>query len=223
MNATFTAGRRTTLGLLAVAGVAAASGPAVAQQLAPIDLPAPRLDFGRSIGQALRMRRSQRDFASRPLPVQVLSELLWSAFGVNRPDTQDRTAPSWRHARETEIYAAMASGTWRYDPAAHRLEPHLAGDIRAQTGVQDFVATAPLTLVYVSDATHLSGIPPQEQRRFAAADIGFIAQNVYLYCASELLACVFRGSLDAERVGRTLQLTETQFIEFAQTVGYPKV
>ena len=211
-------GRRTVLGLIA----AAASRPAVAQQPAAIDLPAPRSEFGRSISQALRMRRSQRDFASRPLPLQVLSELLWSAFGVNRPETQDRTAPSWRHARETEIYAAMATGTWRYDPLAHRLEPHLTGDIRAQTGVQDFVAVAPLTLVYVSDASHLSGVSPQEQRRFAAADTGFIGQNVYLYCASELLACVFRASLDTERLGRTLNLAETQFIEFAQTVGYPK-
>ncbi len=168
------------MGLLAAAGVAAAQGVATAQVLAPIVLPAPRSDFGRSLGQALRMRQSQRDFVSRPLPTQVLSELLWSAYGVNCPDTQDRTAPSWRHARETEIYAAMETGTWRYDPVAHRLLPHLAGDIRSQTGVQDFVAVAPLTLVYVSDATHMSGVSPAEQHRFAAADTGFIGQNVYL-------------------------------------------
>jgi nitroreductase len=222
MTGIVTARRQTTLGLLAAAGVAVTKSVSAAPELAPIILPAPRSDFGRSLGQALNMRRSQRDFASRPLPIQVLSELLWSAYGVNRPGTEDRTAPSWRHARETEIYAAMESGTWRYDPVAHRLQPHLAGDIRAQTGAQDFVAVAPLTLVYVSDATHMSGVSAQEQRRFAAADTGFIGQNVYLYCASELLACVFRGSLDAERLGRTLNLAETQFIEFAQTVGYPK-
>jgi nitroreductase len=222
MTAILAPRRQTTLGLLAAAGVAVTQGVATAQERVPIVLPAPRSDFGRSLGQALRMRRSQRDFASRPLPVQVLSELLWSAYGVNRPDTQDRTAPSWRHARETEIYAAMETGTWRYDPVAHRLLPHLAGDIRAQTGVQDFVTVAPLTLVYVSDATHMSGVSPEEQHRFAAADTGFIGQNVYLYCASELLACVFRGSLDTGRLGRTLGLGETQFIQFAQTVGYPK-
>jgi len=222
MTASLAPRRQTTLGLLAVAGVAMTQGVAGAQELAPIALPAPRSDFGRSLGQSLRMRRSQRDFSSRPLPKQVLSELLWSAYGVNRPDTQDRTAPSWRHARETEIYATMETGTWRYDPVAHRLLPHLAGDIRAQTGVQDFVTVAPLTLVYVSDAAHMSGVSPQEQHRFAAADTGFIGQNVYLYCASELLACVFRGSLDTDQLGRTLKLAETQFIQFAQTVGYPK-
>ena len=116
----------------------------------------------------------------------------------------------------------MADGVWRYDPIAHRLLPQLAADVRAQTGVQDFVATAPLDLVYVADAEHLSGVSREEQRRFAAADTGFIGQNVYLYCASEGLACVFRASLDHERLARTLKLAETQFINFAQTVGYPK-
>lgn len=214
--------RQTTLGLLAAAGVALTPGLSAAQELSQIPLPAPRADFGTSLARALNLRRSQREFASRPLPPQVLSELLWCAFGVNRPDTQDRTAPSWRHARESQIYAAMEEGTWRYDPIGHRLLPHLPGDIRAQTGVQDYVGGAPLTLVYVSDATHMTGVPPAEQRRYAAADIGFIGQNVYLYCASEGLSCVFRGSVDADRLGHTLKLAETQFIEFAQTVGYPK-
>jgi nitroreductase len=222
MTTLLTRRRQTTLGLLAAAGVALTPGLTAAQDLAPIALPAPRADFGGSLAQALKMRRSQREFAPRPLPPLVLSELLWSAYGVNRPATQDRTAPSWRHARETEIYAAMAEGTWRYDPIAHRLLPHLAGDIRGQTGVQDLVAVAPLTLVYVSDATHMSGVSREEQHRVAAADIGFIGQNVYLYCASEGLSCVFRASLDVNRLAGTLKLAETQFISFAQTVGYPK-
>jgi nitroreductase len=115
----------------------------------------------------------------------------------------------------------MRDGVWRYDPIAHRLVPHLAGDVREQTGVQDFVGSAPLNLVYVSNAEHLSGVSRDEQHRVAAADTGFIGQNVYLYCASEGLACVFRGSLDQARLAHTLRLAETQFITFAQTVGYP--
>lgn len=214
--------RATNLGLLAVASLAAA--PALAQmpmQQQPITLPPPRADFGTSLAQALKRRRSIRAFDPRPLPPQVLSELLWSAYGVNRPATADRTAPSWRHARETEIFAAMADGVWGYDPIKHQLVPHLAGDVRGQTGVQDFVATAPLNLVYVSDADHMSGVSREEQHRVAAADIGFIGQNVYLYCASEGLACVFRASLDTDKLSRTMGLRETQFIMFSQTVGYP--
>jgi hypothetical protein len=222
MTQPLTPRRQTTLGLLAAAGVALTPGVTAAQTLAPIELPPPRADFGRSLAQALKARQSRREFAPRPLPPLVLSELLWSAYGVNRPATQDRTAPSWRHARETEIFALTADGAWRYDPIAHRLEPRLAGDIRAQAGVQDFVATAPLNLVYVSDATHMTGVSREEQQRFAAADTGFIGQNVYLYCASEGLSCVFRASLDQQRMARTLRLEETQFVQFAQTVGYPK-
>jgi len=214
--------RFTNLALLSVAGLAAA--PAVAQapiQQQPVALPPPRADFGKSLAQALKLRRSVRAFDTRPLPPQVLSELLWTAYGVNRTETADRTAPSWRHARETEIFAAMPDGVWRYDPMKHLLIPHLSADVRGQTGVQDFVATAPLNLVFVSDADHMSGVSREEQHRFAAADIGFIGQNVYLYCASEGLACVFRASLDTDKLGHTLHLGETQFIMFSQTVGYP--
>jgi len=210
--------------MIAMAALAAAAAPASTQQvLSPIELPKPRPDFGVSLGKALWARRSTREFdTSRKLPPGVLSELLWCAYGVNRPATADRTAPSWRHARETDILAAMADGVWRYDAIAHRLVPHLAADIRAQTGVQDFVGSAPLDLVYVSNAEHLSGVSREEQHRVASADIGFIGQNVYLYCASEDLACVFRASLDTERLARTLRLGETHFIMFSQTVGYPK-
>jgi hypothetical protein len=211
------------LGLLAAAaGLTLAPGIAAAQDLQPIDLPPPRADFGVALAQALKQRRSTRDFAPRALPPLVLSEVLWSAYGVNRPATADRTAPSWRHARETEIYTVMADGVWRYDPIAHRLLPVLGKDVRAQTGVQDFVGTAPLELVYVSNAEHMSGVTQAEQHRFAAADIGCIGQNVYLYCASEGLACVFRASFDQARLSRTLNLAETQFIMFVQTLGYPK-
>src|SRR5271157_578462 len=207
-------------GMIAVAALAAGSGPASSQQvLSPIELPKPRADFGVSLAKALSARRSTREFdTSRKLAPQVLSELLWCAYGVNRPATADRTAPSWRHARETDIFAAMAEGVWRYDAVAHRLVPQLASDVRAQTGVQDFVGSAPLDLVYVSNAEHLSGVSREEQHRIASADVGFIGQNVYLYCASEGLACVFRGSLDTERLARTLGLGETQFITFSQTV-----
>ena len=214
--------RTAALGVLATAGAAMTSGLAATQSLTPIQLPPPRADFGRSLAQALRARQSRREFAARALPPQVLSELLWCAYGVNRPASQDRTAPSWRHARETEIYTVMADGTWRYDPIEHRLMAHLAGDFRAQTGTQDYVGGAPLNLVYVSDASHMSGVSREEQHRNAAADTGFIGQNVYLYCASEGLACVFRGSVNADQLARTLQLPEGRFIGYAQTVGYPK-
>jgi nitroreductase len=208
--------------ILSAAALAVTPGIVAAQAPQPIVLLPPRPDFGTSLAQALRLRRSIREYDPRPLPPQVLSELLWAAYGVNRPATADRTAPSWRHARETDIYAATADGVWRYDAIKHTLVPQLAADVRAQTGVQDFVGSAPLNLIYVSNAEHLGGVSREEQHRVASADIGFIGQNVYLYCASEGLASVFRASLDTERLARTLGLAQTQFIMFAQTVGYPR-
>ena len=167
-------------------------------------------------------RRSIREFADKPVPLDVLSNLLWTACGVNRPATGDRTAPSWRHAMDAEIFVAAADGAWSYDAKAHRLTQALADDIRAETGVQDFVGTAPLDLVYVSDGARLQGAAGDEKRLWAFTDVGFIGQNVYLFCASEGLGTVFRGSVNRDRLAQMLQLPPTKFVTCAQTVGYPK-
>ncbi len=170
---------------------------------------------------ALQRRHSTREYSDRPLPVQTLSDLLWAAFGINRP-SGDRTAPYWRHIMVIDLYAAMADGVWLYDPKAHALTPHLKADIRAQTGLQDFVATAPLNLVYVAHGERMHDVAPADRRFFASVDTGFIGQNVYLFCASEGLATVFRGAVPYAKLERTLALGPEQFVTFAQTVGYPK-
>ena len=192
----------------------------VAQEPKPFDLPPPRSTGGQPLTEALKLRRSTREYSDRPLPAQVLSDLLWAAFGVNRP-SGDRTAPYWRHIMVMDIYVAMADGVWLYEPKAHTLLPHLKDDIRAQTGLQDFVATAPLNLVYVAHGERMTDISSEERRLYASVDTGFIGQNVYLFCASEGLATVFRGAVDYPKLARTLQLPDQQFVTFAQTVGYP--
>ena len=146
---------------------------------------------------------------------------MWAAFGINRPNS-DRTAPYWRHVMIIDVYATMADGVWLYDPKAHALLPYLKDDIRAATGMQDFVATAPLNLVYVAHGERMADISPEERRLYASVDTGFIGQNVYLFCASEGLATVFRGAVDHAKLARTLRLPDQQFVTFAQTVGYPR-
>jgi nitroreductase len=214
--------RTVSFGLLASAGLAASSGRVVAADLKVIDLPAPWKDGGMPLAQAAWARRSIREFADKPVPLDVLSNLLWTACGVNRPATGDRTMPSWRHAMDAEILVAAADGAWSYDAKAHRLTQVLADDIRAETGVQDFVGTAPIDLVYVSDGARLQGVGGDEGRLWAFTDVGFIGQNVYLFCASEGLATVFRASLNRDRIAQILQLPPTKFVTCAQTVGYPK-
>jgi nitroreductase len=213
--------RQANAGILASAALAAAPTVAVAQELKPLDLPPPRSEGGVPLIAALKLRRSTREYSDRPLPAQTVSDLLWAAFGINRP-SGDRTAPYWRHVMVMDIYVAMADGVWIYEPKAHTLLPHLQSDIRAQTGLQDFVGTGPLNLVYVAHGERMTDITPEERRFYASVDTGFIGQNVYLFCASEGLVTVFRGAVDYPKLARTLQLPDQQFVTFAQTVGYPR-
>jgi len=211
--------RHANAALISSAFVAAAG--AKAAELSPIDLPAPAKQGGKPLMDALMLRRSIREYANRPLPAQVLSDLLWGAFGINRP-SGDRTAPYWRHIMVIDIYAAMADGVWLYDPQAHRLLPHMPGDIRAETGMQDFVGTAPLNLVYVAHGERMKDVSLEDRRLYASVDTGFIGQNVYLYCAAEGLATVFRAAVDTQKLARTMNLGDGQFVTFAQSVGYPR-
>ena len=149
--------RTVNLGILASVGLAADVGRAVAADLKVVDLPQPWKDGGKPLAQAVWARRSIREFADKPVPLEVLSNLLWTACGVNRPATGDRTMPSWRHAMDAEIFVAAADGAWSYDAKAHRLTQALADDIRAETGVQDFVGTAPIDLIYVCRRRAVAG------------------------------------------------------------------
>ena len=211
--------RQAQAGIAAVAVLASQSRAAAAQT--PISLPPPRSAGGQPLTAALMLRRATREYADRPLPPQVLSDLLWTAFGINRP-SGDRTAPYWRHVMVMDIYAATADGVWLYEPKSHALLPHMPGDIRDQTGQQDFVATAPLNLVYVAHGERMTDVSVEDRRLYASVDTGFIGQNVYLFCASEGLATVFRGAVDTAKLGQTLKLPDQQFVTFAQTVGYPR-
>lgn len=213
--------RQVSAGILASAALAVTSTLTVAEERKPFDLPQPRSTGGQPLTAALKLRRSTREYSDRPLPAQVLSDLLWAAFGINRP-SGDRTAPYWRHVMVLDIYVATADGVWLYEPKAHTLLPHLKADIRAQTGLQDFVATAPLNLVYVAHGERMMDVSAEDRQLYASVDTGFIGQNVYLFCASEGLATVFRGAVDFPKLARTLQLLDPQFVTFAQTVGYPR-
>ncbi len=192
-----------------------------AQALKTVRLPAPQMDGGRPLMQALKDRKSTREFAPGTLSAQTLSNLLWAAFGINRPDGR-RTAPSAMNWQEVTIYVATAEGVYIYDAKENTLMPVLAGDHRGATGTQSFVKDAAVNLVYVVDVAKTGGAGGSEEELYTAADVGFIAQNVYLYCASEGLATVVRGSVDKAALAKLLGLRTRQKIILAQSVGYPK-
>ena len=195
--------------------------PLLAEMPASVALPKPETRGGMPLMQALSERKSGREFASRELSPQVLSNLLWAAFGINRPDGR-RTAPSAMNRQTVDVYVVKADGAFIYDAVQNRLSPVTGADLRAASGTQSYAGQAPLNLVYVSDYSKMGQSPESEQALFAGAETGFVGQNVYLYCASEGLATVIRASIDKLSLAKSLKLKPSQHIVLAQTVGYPR-
>ncbi len=193
-----------------------------AQEQEPIKLMNPQTNGGKPLMQVLKDRHTSREFSTENLPPQVLSNLLWAAFGVNRPDSGKRTAPSAMNWQEIDIYVATEDGLYIFDAKEHMLNPVLADDIRDKTGTQSFVKEAPVNLIYVADFSKMGNASEDSKNLYSATDTGFISQNVYLFCASEGLATVVRGSADRESLVNIMGLRPDQKIILAQTVGYPK-
>jgi nitroreductase len=156
---------------------------------------------------ALKARRSSREFSPEPLPAQILSNLLWAAFGINRPESGGRTAPSAHNWQEIDIYVTTAAGLSLFDANTHALQTLLSQDIRALTGTQGYVPQAPVQLIYVADFARMGHATSEADKHFyAPADTGFISQNVYFYCASAGLATVVRESIDKLTLAAVMQL-----------------
>ena len=215
--------RREFLKVGAAAGVALSISPEAifAAEPKPLQLLKPTEGAGNSFLQLLWKRKSSREFSPEPLPLEVLSNLLWAACGINRPDGR-RTAPTASNRQEIDVYAATASGLFLYEAQTNRLNPILAEDIRGMTSSrQSFVKDVPVNLLYVADYAKMGKVPDEMKGIYSAAAAGFIGQNVYLYCASEGLSTVVRASMDRPALARAMKLRAGQRIVLAQSVGYP--
>ena len=183
-------------------------------------LPPPAFPSGASLEHALTNRRSAREFLADSLPLATVSTLLWAGAGINRHESGHRTAPSAHNWQEISLFAVMAEGAYRYDAEAHRMLLVSAEDLRALTGVQAFVGSAPLNLVYVADFARMHDCRPEEHSFFAGADAACAAQNVLLTCAGLGLATVIRALIDRRRLAEALRLKPTERIALAQSIGY---
>lgn len=208
---------RTTLAAL----VLTVTGAGAAQQPPPVELPKPKLDNATTLVQALKARKTGREFAPGGMPLQTLSDLLWAGFGVNREDGR-RTAPSAKNWQEIDVYVVLAQGAYLFDGKAHALRGIVAGDFREITGKQAFVKDAPVTLVYVADLARMKDASPEDRDLYSATDAAFISQNVYLYSAAAGLATGVRGWVDRPALAKALGLRADQRIILAQCVGFPK-
>lgn len=187
-------------------------------QRSDIKLPAPQLNIGKPLMEVLKIRKTSREFGAQKLSLQEMSNLLWAANGINRPETGGRTAPSAMNKQEIDLYVAMQEGMFLYDAKGNTLKAVINKDLRALTGTQAFVKDAPVNIVFVADQKR-SG---SQEQPWAIADASFISENIYLYCASEGLATVVRASIDNKALGEAMNLDKSKLIVLAQTIGYPK-
>lgn len=193
---------------------------AFSQENAVIKLPEPQLDKGKPLMQALQGRQSIRSYSDKDIPVQEMANLLWAANGINRKDVNKRTAPTAQNKQEIEIYLSNKDGLFLYDAQQHALVTIHNRDIRALTGMQPYVATAPANIIIVADLSKM-GSDRQANLQTANIDAGFVSQNIYLYCSSENMATVVRGSVDREKLAAEMGLDPQYYIVVAQTIGYP--
>ena len=224
--------RRTFLKAVPAITLLAGTKSTVGQELKTIELVEPQRDGGKSVLAALWDRKTIRNIGTEKLPAQVLSNLLWAAFGINRQKGPaaggtGRTAASASNSQEIDLYVVLAEGAYLYEAAGHRLLPVAAGDFRRRSGRRS--AWAPVNIFYVADIAKYANAPFQEpglknsdvQKSYYYVATGLIAQNVYLYAASQGLAAHFHNC-DRRNTAREFKLRPDQYVLFAQTVGYPE-
>jgi SagB-type dehydrogenase family enzyme len=193
-----------------------------AQDVKQIKLPAPDKTKGSTIMKAFNDRHSDRTYAPEKLSQQDLSDLLWAANGINRPDGK-RTAPSCRNFQEVGVYVILPEGAYLYDVKAHALTLLTEGDYRsAVAGGQDFVKTAPVCIVLSADLARFGGTINEGTKLMASVDIGIVCQNINLACAGLGLATVPRATMDQTILKRILKLKDTDLLLMNNPVGYPK-
>ncbi len=191
------------------------------QDLKPISLPPPQTQGGRPLMETLKLRRSTREFKRADLSDQGLANLLWAGFGINRPETGHRTAPSAMNSQEVDLYVALPRGLYVYEPKANELKPVSGEDLRAKTNGQPSIKDAPVVLIYVADLSRLTKASQEARPFYAEFSAGCISQNVYLYCASAGLA-TFVYELNRPPLAAAMKLKAEQRIILAQAVGFPK-
>jgi len=191
-----------------------------AQVIETVTLPPAQKTGGMPLMEAFQLRKSQRSFSSKELTTQQISNLLWSAYGINRPDGL-RTVPAAKNWYEFDIYVVKSDGWFLYEVSKHALLKMGNEDLRIYGGTQDFVKAAPVILVYVADFKRMNDTTDELRKFFSAVDVGYISQNVYLWCASEGLATIILGQVDKVKVREILKLKPDQQVILSQPVGYP--
>ena len=188
-----------------------------------IRLPKPNLNRNSEVMEAFANRHSTREYAAKALTLTDLSDLLWAANGINRPEEGKRTAPSAMNKQDVDVYVVLPEGTYLYDAKAHQLNLVAEGDHRgAVAGGQAFVKSEPVSLLLVSDLSRLGDAKNTHTQLMGAVDAGIVSQNISIFCSAAKLATVPRASMDTAKLKSVLKLTDTQLPLMNHPVGYHK-
>lgn len=186
----------------------------------PIQLPPPDTSGGKPLMQTLHDRMSTKEFTDQAIPWNQVSNLLWAAYGINRPESGKRTVATAVNCQDIDVYVVFAKAVYVYEAKEHRLVPVVERDVRALAATQEYAQVASINLVYVSDYARMPDNLEERKPIYAAFHAGSISQNVYLYCASAGLGAVVRDSVDRDRLKAALNLRDEQSIVMAQSVGF---
>lgn len=191
------------------------------QQFSDIKLNAPDLARGATIMKAFEKRASATKFNEKELSLQDLSDLIWAADGINRPESGKRTAPSATNAQDVDIYVFTKNGVYFYDAKTNTLVARIEGDNRAMVaGAQPAFAKAPVMLLLVSDISRFRGDDTARKLSWAAMDAGIISENICLFCSGAGLVTRPRAFMETEKIKQLLNLSSTQYPLLNNPVGY---
>ena len=187
-----------------------------------IKLPEPDKNVPMTLYQALQQRKSVREYSSKDIDDMKLSQLLWAAVGINRPDGH-LTAPTAVNAQDITVYVCRKDGAYLYVAKDNALQKVSDKDLRKEVAsAQQFAAEAPVSLVIVTDNAKFRGGSTNGPTISGAIDAGYVSQNIDLACEALGLVTVPRGTMDKDALKKELKLTESQNPILNHPVGYKK-
>lgn len=216
------------------------------QELKTIKLNEPNKTRGLPVMEALSVRASVREWSEKDVSLQDLSDLLWAANGINRPEIKKRTAASAQNAQDVDIYVFMKDGAYLYEAQSHALLPVAAGDHRTEISMRPGggpgatplakpegppppeakpagpPSPAPIQLILVSDISRFRAGSLELKKEWGAIDTGIVSQNIALFCAATGMATRPRASINQDLVRSLLKLKDTQYSMLNHPIGYPK-
>ena len=176
--------------------------------LETIELPMTFEGLHAPLMEAFKLRATHREIREEEIPMEFVSSLLWSAYGINRPEEGKRVAPSAINAQEYDIYLFTREGIYLYNAEKNTIEMKVKGDYREKISQQKFFAVAPISIVMVANYDRMKKFKQVEDRDFyAAVDAGYISQNIYLFCASASLNTVACGGINRDEIHKILGIT----------------